>query len=125
MAKSPRRRGRWSGVLLTKSSPSIDSSGCYVAPTAGYEDVLYAHGTTKAAALFVMVNTTLARYVSVQSWGGATILGQAIEKLVGPTQIEPTWPSPTKKIENIERGQIPDPDNEGQIITCDVPVTRT
>ena len=118
MAKPhPRGRGaRRSGASSTNSNPSSDSSGGYEAPTAGYEDVLYAHGTTKAAALFVMVNTKLARYVSVQSWGGATIAGQAMEKLVEPTLIKPTRPSPTKEFENTERGQVPDPDNEGQMI---------
>ena len=127
MAK-PHRRGRGarrSGASSTNSNPSIDSSGGYKAPTAGYEDVLYAHGTTKAAALFVTVNTKLARYVSVQSWGGATIAGQAMEKLVELTLIEPTRPSPTKEFKNIERGQVPDPDNEGQMIAGDVSVTRT
>jgi hypothetical protein len=118
MAK-PHRRGlgaRRSGASSTNSNPSIDSSGGYEVPTAGYEDVLYAHGTTKAAALFVTVNTKVARYVSVQSWGGATIAGQAMEKLVEPTLIKPTRPSPTEEFENIERGKVPDPDNEGQMI---------
>ena len=58
-----------------------------------------------------MVNTKLARYASVQSWDGAAIAGQAMVKLVGPTLIEPTQPSPTEEFENIERGQVPDPEN--------------
>ena len=121
MVKSPRRRGRRSGASSTNSNPSIDSSGGYKAPTVGYEDVLYAHGTTKAAALFVTVNTKLARYVSLQSWGGATIAGQAMQKLVEPMQIKPTQPSPTEEFENIERGQIPDPDNECQRLQVTYP----
>ena len=47
-----------------------------------------------------------------------------MEKLVEPTLIEPTRPSPTKEFKNIERGQVPDPDNEGQMIAGDVSVTR-
>ena len=47
-----------------------------------------------------------------------------MKKLVEPTQIKPTRPSPTEEFANIERGQIPDPDNEGQMITGNVPVTR-
>ena len=119
------RGARRSGASSTNSNPSIDTSGGYETPTTGYEDVLYAHGTTKAAALFMTVNTKLARYVSVQSWGGATIAGQAMEKLVEHTLIEPTQPSPTKEYGNTEIGQVPDPDNEGQMIAGDVSVTRT
>ena len=92
MAK-PHRRGRGarrSGASSTNSNPSSDKSGGYEAPTAGYEDVLYAHSTSKAAALFLTVNTNLSCYVSVQSWGGATIAGEAMEKLVEPTLIKPT-----------------------------------
>jgi hypothetical protein len=127
MAKPHRRvRGaRRSGASSTNSNPPMVSSGGYEAPTAGYEDVLYAHGTTKAAALIVTVNMKLARYVSVQSWGGATIAGQAMEKLAEPTLIEPARPSPTEEYENIEKGQVPDPDNEGQSIEGNVSVTRT
>ena len=104
---------------------SINSSGGYEAPTARYKDVLYAHCTTKSAALFVTVNTKLARYVSMQSWGGATIAGQVMEKFVELTLTEPTCPSLTEEFENTERGQVPDPDNEGQMIKGNVPVTRT
>ena len=71
-----------------------------------------------------MVNTKLARYVSVQSWGGVTIVGQAMKKLVESTLIKPTQPSPTEEFENMERGQVPDPDNEGQTIKGEVSVTR-
>ena len=60
---------------MTNSNPLIDSSGGYEVPTDGYKDVLYVRSTTKAASLFVTVNTKLARYISVQSWGGATIVG--------------------------------------------------
>jgi hypothetical protein len=53
------------------------------------------------------------------------IAGQAMEKLVEPTLIKPTRPSPTEEFENIKRGQVPDPDNEGQTIEGKVSVTRT
>ena len=124
MGKRRQQGGRRS-ASSTNSNPSSDKSGGYKAPTTGYEDVLYAHGTTKAAALFVTVNTKLARYVSVQSWGGATIAGQAMEKLAEPTLIEPTRPSLREEFENTERGQVPDPDNVGQSIEGNVSVTRT
>ena len=89
MAKSPCRCVRQSGASSTDTNnTSNDSSGGYKAPTAGYENVLYVNGTTKVAALFVTVNTMIAHYVSVQSWGGATIAGQSMEKLVDPTLIK-------------------------------------
>ena len=47
-----------------------------------------------------------------------------MEKLVGPVLIEPTQPSLTEKNENTKRGQVPDPDNEGQTIEGEVSVTR-
>ena len=34
-----------------------DDNGAYEAPTVGYEDVLYTHGDTKAAATFTQVTT--------------------------------------------------------------------
>ena len=124
MGKRRQQGGRRS-ASSTNTNPSSDKSGGYKAPTTGYEDVLYAHGTTKAAALFVTVNTKLARYVSVQSWGGATIAGQAMEKLAEPTLIEPTRPSLREEFENAERGPVPDPDNPGQTIEGDITMTRT
>ena len=127
MAKPHRcgRGARQSGASSTNGNPSIDSSGDYKAPTAGYEGVLYAHGTTKAAALFVMVNTKLARYVSVQIWGRATIAGQAMEKLVEPTQIKHSRPSPTEELGNIERGQIPDRSKEDKSLNLTMKVRQS
>ena len=55
------------------------------------------HSTTKAAALFVRVNTKIARYISVQLWSGVMITGKAMEKLGKPTLTDPTLPSPTKE----------------------------
>ena len=78
--------------MSERDSANNASDGGYEAPTAGYEDVLYAHGTTKAAALFGTTNTKLARYVSVQSWSGATIVGKAMEKMADPPLIEPVRP---------------------------------
>ena len=58
MAKSRSRRSKRGGnKTSSEAAPSNDSGGGYEAPTSGYEDVLYAHGTTKAAAVFGTVNT--------------------------------------------------------------------
>ena len=51
------------------------STANYRAPTVGYEDQVFSHGTTKAAAMFTAVLTKLARMVSLQSWAGARIAG--------------------------------------------------
>ena len=67
MGKSGGRRSRRNKKSSDKDSTTEASSGGYEALTAGYKDVLYAHGTTKAAAKFGTTNTKLARYVSVQS----------------------------------------------------------
>ena len=75
------------------NAPSNVTSGGYEAPTVGYKDVLYLHGTTKAAAEFGKANTRLARYVSVQSWSGAMIAGRAMENLAEPKLVKPTMPS--------------------------------
>ena len=81
MAKLRARRSKRGGNKTSSdAAPSNNSSGGYEVPTSGYEDVLYAHGTTNAAAVFGTVNTKLARYVSVQSWTGATIAGTAMKK---------------------------------------------
>ena len=95
MGKKPRPKGQRGFVKkLTESNTPLNvTSGSYKAPTVGYEDVLYSHGTTKAAAEFGKVNTRLARYVSVQSWSGATIAGRVMENLVEPKLVEPTMPS--------------------------------
>ena len=61
----------------------------YRAPTVGYKDQFFSHGTTKAAATFTAVLTKLARMVSLQSWAGAKIAGRAMEKLEEPTLIGP------------------------------------
>ena len=70
------------------------------------------------------MNTKLARYFSAQSWGGATIAEQAMEKMVDPTLTKPLMPSLTKEFETTEVQQLPDPDNEGQLMDTKVPVTR-
>ena len=95
MGKKPRPNGHRGFVkkLTESNTPSNVTSGSYEAPTVGYEDVLYSHGTTKAAAEFGKVNTRLARYVSVQSWSGATIAGRAMETLAEPKLVKPTMPS--------------------------------
>ena len=126
MAKQ-RRRGRRSGSKTSsdKDSTSEASSGGYEAPTAGYEDVLYAHGTTKAAALFGTTNTKLARYVSVQSWSGATIAGKAMEKLADPPLIEPARPDPEEKYEVEVDVEEPDPLDADKIITVKKTVIKS
>ena len=65
------------------------STAHYRAPTVGYKDQVFSHGTTKVAATFTAVLTKLARMVSLQSWAGATITGRAMEKLEEPKLIEP------------------------------------
>ena len=65
------------------------SAANYRAPSVGYEDQVFSHGTTKAAATFTVVLTKLARMVSLHSWAGDTIAGRAMEKLEEPTLIEP------------------------------------
>ena len=77
-------RGRGGSRALTNqkgSTGEIASTANYCAPTVGYEDQVFSHGTTKAAATFTAVLTKLARMVSLQSWASATITGQAMEKL--------------------------------------------
>ena len=63
------------------STGESTSAANYRAPTVGYEDQVFSHGTTKAAAIFTSVLTKLARMVSLHSWAGATIAGRAMEKL--------------------------------------------
>ena len=47
-----------------------------------------------------------------------------MEKLVDPMMTTPTEPSSTEEFENAERGQVPDPANEGQTIEGIILVTR-
>ena len=85
-------RGRGESKALTNQRGSMGENASttnYRAPTVGYEDQVFSHGTTKAAAMFTVVLTKLARMVSLQSWAGATIAGQAMEKLEEPKLIEP------------------------------------
>ena len=75
-------------------------------------------GTTKAAAMFGIVNTKLACYVSVQNWSGATIAGsRAMEKLAEQMLIMQNLPLPTKEYEESEDQIVPDSDNQGAIMT--------
>ena len=69
MGKKPRPKGqRGFNKKSTESNTPLNvTSGGYNAPTVGYEDILYSHSTTKAAAEFGKVNPRLACYVSVQS----------------------------------------------------------
>ena len=64
MGKPPRRRrGQRGGSKSSSGKDSTDDdNGAYEAPTVGYEDVLYTHGNTKAAATFTQVTTRLGRY---------------------------------------------------------------
>ena len=127
MAKSsrPRRSKRGGNKTSSESNvPTNDSGGGYTAPTVGYEDILYSHGTTKAADLFGTVNTKLIHYISVQSWSGATIAGNAMEKLAEPTLIAPTLTSTEVAVETTEEQDVPDPDNEGATMKADVLVKK-
>ena len=45
------------------------------------------------------MNTRLARYISVQSWSGATIAGRAMENLAEPKLVKPTMPSLQEEFE--------------------------
>ena len=127
MGKSPFRRGQRSGIktLAESNNPSNESSGGYEAPTVGYKEVLYLHDTTKVAAMFGMVNTKLSRFVSVQSWTGATITDRAMEKLAEPTLIAPKLLPPTKEYEEYEDQEVPDPDNDGATMTTQVLAKNT
>ena len=51
----------------------------YEAPTVGYKDVLYTHGTTKVAATFEQVTTKIRRFIALQTWKSVTIAGQGID----------------------------------------------
>ena len=95
MGKPPRQRSQWSGLKTSAESNNLSSGSSvgYKAPTAGYKDVLYSHGTMKATAMFGTVNTK----ISVQSWTGATIAGKAMEKLVEPMMTTPKLPSSTEE----------------------------
>ena len=61
--------------------------------TVGYEDVLYTHGDTKAAAAFTQVTRRLGRFLSLQSWKGATVAGRAMETMTEPVYEEPVVPT--------------------------------
>ena len=104
MGKSPHRRGQRVDFKASAESkvPSNVSGKGYRSPTLGYKDILYSYGTTKAATMFETVNTNLARYVSMQSWSGATIAGRAMEERTEPTLITPKLPSPYEKSEDQE-----------------------
>ena len=85
-------RGRGGSKALANQSGSTGESAStanYRAPAVGYEDQVFSDGTTKTAATFTAVLTKLARMVSLQSWAGATIAGQAMEKLEEPKLIKP------------------------------------
>ena len=128
MAKSSRPRRSKRGGNKTSSESNVssnDSGGGYTAPTVGYEDILYSHGTTKAAAMFATVNTKLARYVSVQSWTGATIAGTAMEKLVEPTLSAPQIPSQDEEYMVEEEQDIPDPSDPNKTMRSTVVVRKT
>ena len=103
MGRKPCRCSRRSASKTSaESNNPLSESGGYEAPTVGYEDILYSHSTTKVTALFGTVSTKFTRYVSVQIWSGATIVGKAMEKLVGPTLTKPTLPLLTKEYEVFE-----------------------
>ena len=125
MGKKPRPKGQrgFNKKSTESNTPSNVTSGSYEAPTVGYEDVLYSHGTTKAAAEFGKVNMRLARYVSVQSWSGATIAGRAMENLAEPKLVEPTMPSLQEEFEHEVDKTIKD--ELGQDKTVQVMATGT
>ena len=61
-------RGRGGSRTSTNQKGSTGESASttnYCAPTVGYEDQVFLHGTTKAAATFTAVLTKLARMVSL------------------------------------------------------------
>jgi len=96
MGKTPRRRRGQRGGSKSSSGykdSTDDDNGAYEAPTVGYEDVLYTHGDTKAAATFTQVTTRLGRYLSLQSWKGATVAGRAMETMTEPVFEEPVMPT--------------------------------
>ena len=103
MGKSPRKHGRRIGIKTsTESNNPLSKSGGYKAHIVGYEDVLYSYGTTNATAMFGMVKVKLVRYVSVQSWSGVMLVGNAMQKLARPTLTIPKLPSLTKEYEELE-----------------------
>ena len=125
MGKSGGRRSRRNKKSSDKDSTTEASSGGYEAPTAGYKDVLYAHGTTKAAAKFGTTNTKLARYVSVQSWSGATIAGKAMEKLADPPLIESPRPSQDEEYDTEVEVDEEDPNDSTKTIKVKKTMTKS
>ena len=93
MGRSPnKRRGAGRGGYKTSSDEKGSSSGTtgkYRAPTVGYEDYIFSHGNTKAAAVFTATLTKLARMVALQSWPGATVTGRAMERTEEPELLKP------------------------------------
>ena len=61
-------RGRGGSKVSTNQrglTGESESTANYRTPTVGYEDQVFSHGTTKAAAMFTAVLTKLARMVSL------------------------------------------------------------
>ena len=118
MGKPPsKRRGGGRGGYKTSSDEKGSSSGTtgkYRAPTVGYEDHIFSHGNTKAAAVFTATLTKLARMVALKNWAGATVAGRAMERMKEPTLKEPTMPSMVDVTEeeyvNTIKGENGDPD---------------
>ena len=69
-----------------QKSSSSGTAGKY--PTMGYEDCIFSHGDAKAAAVFTATITKLARMVALKSWPGATVAGQAMERMEEPKLLE-------------------------------------
>ena len=123
MAKTSRRsRSRRDRDKPSSEKDSMgEDDGTFEAPTVGYQDAIYTHGTTKATAGFGRVTIRLRRYVALQSWKGATVAGQAMENLSEPIFDEPNRPSDkvmgdTKQILKDELGvEWPDQFVQGMI----------
>ena len=94
-------------------------------PTVWCEGALYSHSTTKAANMSRVVNMKVACYASMKSWTIATIMGRAMEKLAELMLIAPKLPSPTKKYEESEDQEVPDPDNDRSTMMTQVLIKKT
>ena len=86
------RSGSTSGSTTSAPTPKTGGSS-FRAPTSGYEDVIFSFGSAKDAATFEEVRVKLSRYVTVQSWRGATVAGTAMEDMMEPDLPAPVRPS--------------------------------
>ena len=89
MGKKGRRRGRQSEG---SSGGGSAASAKFSAPTAGYEDKVFTHGTARDAAVYEEVLKHLKRYLGTQPWREIDQLTKAIASLEAPAYVKPEKP---------------------------------